>query len=99
MPAEPIDEEVFAEFAITYLTEQMNMDPRAKQQRAHGLVKYKVFAKNAEDAILRLREQEPIDHPIIEIAGVVATGDDSSMLILPKEWGVVSARPSLLHNN
>lgn len=81
--------EIFAEFVVTYLTEIVTMDPRAKHPRQQGLVKYKVYAKHAEDAIARMREAAPLDHPIIEIAGVVATGDDSTMLVLPREWGVV----------
>lgn len=94
-------DEVFAEFAVAYLTEIMNMDPRAGRQRVKGLVKYTVYAKNAEDAIRRLREQEPVEHPIIEIASVNATGDDSSQLILPVEWGLAGMQPSssLIHNN
>lgn len=83
-------EEIYGEFAITYLTETVNMDPTAPQPRVRGLVKYKVYAKNAEDAIRRLREQEPAEHPIIEIGDVVATGDDSTQLILPTEWGVAA---------
>ena len=81
--------EVFAEFAVTYLTEIVTMDPRAKHPRQQGIVKYKVYAKNAKDAIARLEVQPPIEHPIIEIASVVPTGDYSNQLILPVEWGIV----------
>lgn len=88
--SKPIKEpEVFAEFAVSYLTEIVTMDPRAKHPRQQGIVKYKVFAKNAEDAIVRLKANTPIEHPIVEIASVVPTGDYSNQLVLPSEWGVV----------
>lgn len=86
----PEEPEVFAEFAVTYLTEVVTMDPRAKHPRQQGMVKYKVFAKNAEDALARLRAAAPIEHPIIEIAGVMATGDFSNQLVLPHEWGEIA---------
>ena len=95
--------EVFAEFLVTYLTEVVDMDPRAERQRARGLVEYKVYARNAEDAIRRLREQEPIAHPIVEVAGVRASGGDSTQLILPIEWGAVGLQTAggkgLIHSN
>lgn len=87
--SKPKEPEIFAEFAVTYLTEIVTMDPRAKHPRQQGVVKYKVYAKNAKDAIERLEAAPPIEHPIIEIASVAPTGDYSNQLILPHEWGVV----------
>lgn len=95
--SKPVKEpEVFAEFKITYLTEAITMDPRAKHPRQQGLVVYKVFAKNAKDAIARLEAQTPIEHPIVEIASVIPTGDYSNQLILPHEWGVVQPSVKLV---
>lgn len=65
-------------FDCVYLTRIVNLNVFEKPSPKHtrgdsieqGLVCYSVFAKNAEDAIRRLREQEPIKHPIVEIARV-----------------------------
>lgn len=80
-------------FDVTYLTREVNIDPRAKSGVQTGLVCYQVYAKHVEDAILRLREQEPAQHPIIEIASVMVapgTADGSprmlDFLIAPREW-------------
>lgn len=97
--SKPKEPEIFAAFSVQYLTEIVTMDPRAKHPRQQGLVKYIVFAKNAEDAIARLREATPIEHPIIEIAAVGATGDYSNQLILPKEWGVVQPQIKLVEEH
>lgn len=84
-------EEIFAEFAVSYLTEQVHLETMTARQgplREKGVVTYYVYSKNAEDAIKRLRDQTPIKHPIIEIAGVSPTGRYSDTLVLPIEWKV-----------
>lgn len=100
---DPKEPEIFIEFKIVYLTEQVNLDPRAKRAVEKGLTVRLVYAKNAEDAILRLRERsdsgDPLVGPIIEIADVVRTGNDSTMLVLPREWAGGVFAKSLAHSN
>lgn len=85
-------------FDVVYLTRKVNLNPFEKPSPKHtrgdsveqGLICYQVYAKNAEDAIVRLREQEPVAHPIVEVARVnpapgLADGSPRTLdtLILP----------------
>lgn len=85
-------------FDVEFLTQTVNLDMARKKPVEKGLVLYQVFAKNAEDAIRRLREQEPIKHPIIEIARVnPAMGPhggtrDFASVILPIETKPIDLR-------
>ena len=86
-------------FDVQFLTRVVDLNvfkPRAAGNRSaspeQGIVVYSVFAKNAEDAIARLRAQEPIKHPVIEIATVnpappLPSGEPRSLdrVILPIE--------------
>lgn len=80
-------DEPFDEFACSYLTERVNLNPaNGEPPIQRGIVTYFVWAKHAEDAIARLREQEPAEHPIVEIAGVQATGKEARFVVWPREW-------------
>jgi hypothetical protein len=57
-------------FDITYVTREVDLTGRSAASVKTGLVCYQVFAADAEDAIRRLREQEPARHPVVEIAAV-----------------------------
>jgi hypothetical protein len=86
-------------FDVVYLTKTVNLDLARQKAVEQGLVCYSVYAKNAEDAIRRLREQEPIKHPIVEIARVnpappMMDGSARSFgtVILPVEYKGIDAR-------
>lgn len=86
-------------FDVVYLTQTVNLDMARQKPVERGLVCYQVFAKNVEDAIRRLREQEPIKHPIVEVARVNPAppmGDGSprsfDTMILPIEVKPVDLR-------
>ena len=51
-------------FDVVFITRAVNLAPGAKRSVDRGAVVYQVFATDAEDAIRRLREHEPKQHPI-----------------------------------
>lgn len=81
--------DVFLEYVVAYLTELISLDPRSPMPKRHGMTSWTVYAKNAEDAILRLREQESVSEPIIEIASVQPTGRDIEHVVMPREWQII----------
>lgn len=70
---------VLVSFDVQYLTEVVELNPYKKPNPRHtghdsvqkGLVCAQVFARNVEDAIVRLKAGAPVRYPVIEIAAIV----------------------------